>query len=207
MGCFHLLSPASTPTLKKLREELLTVLPEPDGNIDLVTLERMPYLTACVKEALRMGNGTSTRLQRIAPDETLVFQDPQTGKEWTIPAGTPVSLSSLLIHRDEGIFPEAKKFWPERWLESPGLDRYLLTFSKGSRQCLGMHLAYAEMYLTMARVFRAFGTKELEAVGVRSDFGNIELFETTERDVICVADLMVPAVWEGSEGVRIRVVD
>ncbi|RDW94968.1 trichodiene oxygenase [Coleophoma crateriformis] len=205
VGCFHLLTPECTPILMKLRAELLTILPDPDGKIDLVILERMPYLTACVKEALRMGNGTSTRLQRIAPEETLIFPDPQTGKEWAIPAGTPVSLSSLLIHRDESIFQEARKFRPERWLENPGLDRYLLTFSKGSRQCLGMHLAYAEMYLTMARVFRAFGTKELEAAGVKSDFGNIELFETTERDVICVADLMVPAVWEGSQGVRIKV--
>lgn len=207
VGFFHLLSPTSAPMLQKLREELKAVIPDPDGSIDLVILERLPYLTACVKESLRLGNGTSTRLQRIAPEETLLFKDPGTGKQWPIPPGTPVSLSSLIIHRDESIFPQAGKFRPERWIENPGLDRYLLTFSKGSRQCLGMHLAYAEMYLAMARVFRSFGTKELEALGEKSDMGKIELFETDERDVVCVADLMVPAVWEGTQGIRIRVTE
>jgi len=52
-------------------------------------------------------------------------------------------MTSVLIHHNEEIFPESYKFKPERWLEkrpegAPSLDRYLVSFSKGSRQCLGM---------------------------------------------------------------------
>jgi cytochrome P450 len=44
-----------------------------------------------------------------------------------------------------GIFPSPDKFIPERWLQ-PGsqselnrsLDKYLVAFGKGTRQCLGI---------------------------------------------------------------------
>ena len=43
---------------------------------------------------------------------------------------------------DETIFPEPEKFKPERWLkareEGFPLHRYLVSFSKGSRQCVGI---------------------------------------------------------------------
>lgn len=52
-------------------------------------------------------------------------------------------MTSVHIHQNESIFPEAQKFKPERWLEErpegvPPLDRYLVAFTKGSRQCVGM---------------------------------------------------------------------
>jgi hypothetical protein len=81
--------------------------------------------------------------------------------EWEIPPGvglpsisshvrplithfqTPVGMTSVHIHQNPDIFPEPMKFKPERWLEkrpqgAPPLDRYLVSFSKGSRQCAGM---------------------------------------------------------------------
>lgn len=36
------------------------------------------------------------------------------------------------------------------------LERYLVSFSKGSRQCLGINQVYAEAALGIARVVRAF---------------------------------------------------
>lgn len=34
--------------------------------------------------------------------------------------------------------------------EANELEKYLITFSKGARQCLGINLAYAEVTLTLA---------------------------------------------------------
>ena len=56
---------------------------------------------------------------------------------------TPVGMTSVHVHHNEAVFPEPYKFKPERWLQgrpqgSPPLDRYLVAFSKGSRQCIGM---------------------------------------------------------------------
>jgi hypothetical protein len=59
-------------------------------------------------------------------------------------------MTSVHIHQNETIFPEAQKFKPERWLEkrpegSPPLDRYLVSFTKGSRQCVGMQYVPSDL--------------------------------------------------------------
>lgn len=59
-------------------------------------------------------------------------------------------MTSVLMHLNPNIFPSPKTFQPERWLENPRLSKYLVSFSKGSRQCLGMNLAYAELYLCLS---------------------------------------------------------
>lgn len=60
-----------------------------------------------------------------------------------VPPGTPVAMTSVLVHNDARIFPEPEKFQPERWLNADGsrdrtLEKYILSFSRGSRQCLGI---------------------------------------------------------------------
>ena len=83
-------------------------------------------------------------------------------------------MSSPSIQEYEPVFPEPKRFRPERWLEGD-IDvkrRYLVPFSRGSRMCIGMNLAYAEAYHILAAIFRPDGIK-------------MELFETDETDVIC----------------------
>lgn len=45
------------------------------------------------------------------------------------------------MHRNENIFPSPDKFDPERWVDPVAarfLDKYLVPFGKGSRQCVGM---------------------------------------------------------------------
>ncbi len=49
---------------------------------------------------------------------------------------------SWFIHTDENIFPDALAFRPERWIKAAEagdrLDRYMTSFSRGSRQCPGI---------------------------------------------------------------------
>lgn len=199
VGTYHIL--ANVSILRKLKTELATAIPELSKSTPQVTLENLPYLSAVIKESLRLSYGAASRLQRLA-HEPLVFSSGT--KEWTIPPFTPVSMTSVLIHHDESVFPSSHEFRPERWLENPRLDKYLVSFSKGSRQCLGMNLAYAEMYLWLANVFRRFGSKE---VRFDDDEGVIELFETTKEDVEIWADRFNPVVRPGSQAVRIRVLE
>jgi cytochrome P450 len=55
---------------------------------------------------------------------------------------TPVSISTYLTRMDPEIFPEPYNFRPERWIEARQagfpLQKYLVAFSRGNRQCLGM---------------------------------------------------------------------
>jgi len=197
VATYHIL--ANPEILRKLKTELAATIPDPEADIPASRLENLSYLNAIYKEALRLSYGMSCRLQRV-PLEPLPFSAP--GREWIIPAGTPVSMTSILLHHDPAIFPNDKEFLPERWIEDPKLWKYMVSYGAGSRSCLGQNLASAEIHLWLTAVFRRFGTKDVKFEG---DEGTIELVDTDIFDVEVAADRVIPAVRKGSEGVRIRV--
>jgi cytochrome P450 len=192
--------------LKKLKDELKTVMPIPDTVVPLTTLERLPYLNAVMKEGLRLTYGVSCRLTRISPDAPMKYVDPQTGKEWVIPAGVPVGMTSVQIHHMEELFPDSKRFWPERWLtqeaKEKNLERYMVSFTAGGRQCLGKDLAHAELYLSLSAIWRRWGSTSYREEG---DQGVFELYKTGLRDVEIEADHFLPFQQPGSKGIRVRV--
>ncbi len=128
---------ANPDKLRKLKHELAAALPDPNAVPTSTELEKLPYLTAVIQEGLRLHPNPVGRLQRVSPDTPLVYSDRMTKKEWVIPAGTPVSMDARTTHMDSTVFPEPLKFLPERWIDNPNQDRYLLTFSKGTRMCAG----------------------------------------------------------------------
>lgn len=198
---------ADQRVLRTLKAELEAAFPDPEQYMQLVAVEQLPYLAACIQEGLRLSYGASSRLPRICPDETISVTGPSPlngGKLETyhIPPKTPISMTSTLIHHDESIFPNSHTFSPERWLTTPHLDRYLISFSKGSRQCIGINLAYAELYLLLARLFRIYGSQEVRGA---QDKGYLEFFETDIDDVRIHSDYFVPLPKKGSKGIRIAV--
>ena len=111
-------------------------------------LKQRPYLNAVIYEALRIGCGGGVgRLSRMAHEPMLYrsvpSRDAEKQYEYVIPPGYPIGIDTYTIHYNSQIYAEPEKFKPERWLEEHGernhrLDDYLMSFSKGSRQCLGM---------------------------------------------------------------------
>ena len=64
--------------------------------------------------------------------------------EYVLPAGQAISISILLVHHREDLYPDPFAFRPERWLgQSPGTYEWL-PFGGGTRRCLGAALAMAE---------------------------------------------------------------
>ena len=133
VAMFHLTVQAKK--LERLQAEIRSVMPDPSQPANLQQLEKLPYLTAVIMESLRIANSVSTRLARVAPDRSIYFRN------WEIPKGTPVGMTSTLIHQDPNIFEQPLEFVPERWLdpkERQRLERYLVPFSKGTRHCAGI---------------------------------------------------------------------
>ena len=198
---YHLL--ANPPILRKLKTELKAAIPDASTLPTFKQVESLPYLTAVVQEGLRIHAGASIRQQRVAPDEDLVYTDTETAKEWIIPAGTPVSMTPKLIQTLPQYFCDPDTFRPERWIEHPRLDRYLLTFSRGSRICLGMNLAYQELYFVLASIFRRYDVYDETA---EEQGPTLQLYDTVrERDIDMAADLGAPFPKVGSQGLRIKV--
>jgi cytochrome P450 len=181
---------------KKLEEELLAL--SPDRSIpSLAKLEALPYLGAVVIEVLRLSGGPLSRLPRVFPEDATVLRSSHKGQvvEYTVPPGTVLSMSSFYVHRNPELFPNPEEFSPERWLDEKGKrkkekERYLLHFSKGTRGCVGLNLANAEMYLTIAALVLQVGER-------------LELFETGVRDVTPDYDGFAPRVYRGSKGIRV----
>ena len=168
---------------RRLRAELESAIPNSSSIPPLAQLEKLPYLRAVILEGHRFSHGVVSRLPRISPDQPLQF------REWVIPAGTPVSMTSVIQHADPTRFPEPERYNPDRWLNAPErLEKYIVSFSKGTRQCLGINLANAELYLTLATVFRRF---------------DMELYETTARDAEIAHDFFIPHGHADSKGVRV----
>ncbi|KAJ9660877.1 hypothetical protein H2201_006769 [Coniosporium apollinis] len=191
---FYLL--ADPEVLRRLGAELFTIAEE---SVPWKRLEKLPYLTAVIQEGLRLSFGVTSRLVRTCPEETVRYESK--GKLWEIPPGTPISTTGPLYHLDPSIFPDPLRFRPERWLQAGhDLDRYLWSFSKGSRQCLGMNLAYAELYLCLFAVFRKYG-------GPGDHDPRMELFDTSVEDVEFKYDLFVPYPKMESEGIRVVLKD
>ncbi|KAK1723386.1 cytochrome P450 monooxygenase [Colletotrichum acutatum] len=152
VGMFYLLADKSLVT--KALDELSKLDHIPDEELTMKDLETLPFMTGIVKEAIRLSYGPITRLPRVFTHETLQYKD------HAIPPGTPVSQSTYFVHTNAKCFVDPFTFNPDRWVEAAKagfpLERYLTSFTKGSRQCLGIGLAHAELYLTFTRVLRNF---------------------------------------------------
>ena len=133
---FHLLD--NPHILAKLTAEMKSVKQNTEKGPTWQQLEQLPYLTAVMTEGLRLSYGASHRLQRISPDVALKYKD------WVIPTGTPVSMTSVLVHNNPTAFPNPQRFDPERWLgpSAAHSKKYFVSFSKGSRSCLGMKYVF-----------------------------------------------------------------
>ncbi|KAF1953456.1 cytochrome P450 [Byssothecium circinans] len=173
---------AANPAIyTRLHADLVAALPN-RSSFDLQTLEQVPYLKACIMEAVRLSYGLSARNPRTHDREIRYG-------EWVIPRRTCVSMSIPDLSHDEKIFPESRGFVPERWLDGgeKGLEQYMVCFGRGTRSCLGINLAWTELYLVLGMMFRGYKFK---------------LFETDVSDVEMRADYFIPHVRRESKGVR-----
>ncbi|KAL0958927.1 hypothetical protein HGRIS_014243 [Hohenbuehelia grisea] len=155
VGFFHVLD--NPPVLRKLVAELREAWPSVEDQVGLSVLEKLPYLTAVIKESLRVGHGVVSATPRIVGPGDAVIGGVH------VPAGTVVSMSSTYMHLNPDIFENPHQFRPERWLEkrtdSVNLNSYLVPFSRGPRMCLGVNLAWCELYLIFGNLFRKLDLK------------------------------------------------
>jgi cytochrome P450 len=74
--------------------------------------------------------------------------------DYAVDAGTPISVSILLLHHREDVYPQPYAFRPERWLaHKPGTYEWI-PFGGGIRRCLGAALAMAEQRVVLASMAR-----------------------------------------------------
>ncbi|RMY75126.1 hypothetical protein D0863_02806 [Hortaea werneckii] len=151
IGLYYVLS--DTIIKDRLKAEICSVWPDIRSSPPrLEELERLTYLSAVVKESLRMAPGVPSPLPRVVPRTGATI-----GGHF-VPPGTIVGMSPMFVHFSSSHFPHPYRFDPERWLQpdSAALEKWLVPFSRGPRACLGQNLGLCELYIAFANVIRRF---------------------------------------------------
>ncbi|KAJ5710309.1 Cytochrome P450 monooxygenase sdnE [Penicillium malachiteum] len=187
---------------KRLRAELDAAMPDEHETPDPTKLDRLPYFNAVIEEVLRLHPGASLRQDRVAPFEDMCFEYPD-GRKLVLPAGTIVGMTAPLINRHASWHENPDIFDPNRHLESPAAAKRNLTFSKGVRQCLGINLAYVELQIFTAAIFRKYSIYDPELK--RQAGPTMELYKTDLEDITMYADCVTPSLRPGTTGVRVRI--
>lgn len=143
---YHLLK--NPKTMTRLQQELQDAKGRCQLSTPLPTwaeCQTLPYLTAVVKEGLRINPALALPLERVAPRAGLRLGDT------FIPPGTVVGINPWVMQRDIRIFGEDAEQWrPGRWLVENDemvkrMDHHILTFGTGKRTCLGRNIAMLEL--------------------------------------------------------------
>ena len=150
---------------KELRDELLTLVlagHETTANSLAWTWERLvrnPAAHGALLEAVR-GEGDAgeqieativegMRSRPVIPIIGRRVKVPWRLGPYAVPAETPLTMSILLVHHREDLYPEPFEFRPERWLgRKPGTYEWI-PFGGGIRRCLGAALAMAEQRVVL----------------------------------------------------------
>ncbi|KAK7515205.1 cytochrome P450 monooxygenase-like protein [Phyllosticta citriasiana] len=159
----------------------------PDANDNL---DGLKLLAACISEGLRFRPPVALTGSRVVPKGGVDILG------YYIPEGTVVTTQSLSMSRQRpDLFPNYDVFDPTRWLDEEKLAerrRYTAPFGVGARRCPGGNMAYYQMRLILAAIFREFkisvapettpeSMTPFEANGFRSRYDECFLILTPRR--------------------------
>jgi cytochrome P450 family 110 len=133
--------------LPQVKEKLLVELDSLADFDDPLTISRLPYLSAVCNETLRIYPVAFIAFLRLAKSPLEVM-----GNQF--PAGKMLAPTIYLTHHREDLYPEARQFKPERFLERQYSPYEFLPFGGGNRRCIGYALALLEMKLVLATILK-----------------------------------------------------
>ncbi|KAH6678710.1 cytochrome P450 phenylacetate 2-hydroxylase-like protein [Halenospora varia] len=150
MGIAYLSSEHGQEIQKRAYDEIMKVYPDGDAWEKCVMEEKVPYVTAFVREVLRFFTVIPICLPRTSIKD-IKYEDA------VIPSGTTFYMNAWAADFDESHFKAANEFSIERYLDNPegsGTPHY--AYGAGSRMCAGSHLANRELYTAFVRLITAF---------------------------------------------------
>lgn len=157
---FHLLhDDRGGMALGAVTQEVRDALPT-NAEITPEAAASLPYLNACLKEALRCFN-TSALINGMP-----VYSPGAVVDGHFVPKGTTCQFSAFSASRSPRHFRDPLRYRPERWLPRDHRlydDRYadddlaaFTPFSHGPRMCSGKEIAWWQVRLVMAKVLWSF---------------------------------------------------
>jgi len=185
---------------KELRDELLTLVlagHETTANQLAWTWERLvrnPAAHDALRGAVRgagdpaeQAEATIVEAMRSRPVIPIIgrrVKVPWRLGPYAVPAETPVTMSILLVHHREDLYPEPFEFRPERWLgRKPGTYEWI-PFGGGIRRCLGAALAMAEQRVVLTTMARRLDLEADDPAPERAVHRNVTMIPSRGARVV-----------------------
>ncbi|KAH8269316.1 hypothetical protein KR018_003210, partial [Drosophila ironensis] len=160
---------------QRLREEILPRLK--NGVVAFDELNSLPYLDACLQEAIRIFPPSFMSSKLCTENIELTNKD---GPNFVVEKGIAVVVPNYCFMQDEEYFADSKAFQPERFIEPDAAKNYrgqgvFLGFGDGPRICIGMRFATAQIKAAIVELITKFNVRvnpktrkdnELEPTGI-----------------------------------------
>jgi cytochrome P450 len=139
---------------QRVRDEISGAGLGKDGSaIRFADAQMLPFLQACITEALRIFSPIPMGLPRVVGPGGLTI-----GSQ-TFAKGTILSINPHVIHLSKEIWgADAREFNPDRWLkaDSAMMQKYWVPFGAGYASCPGQNIARIELSKITAMLVRDF---------------------------------------------------
>ncbi|MFF5444170.1 cytochrome P450 [Streptomyces sp. NPDC012888] len=140
---------------ERAREEVRRVVGDRTPGAE--DLERLPYLTQVLKEAMRLYPAAPVIGRRAVAATTVDGH--------LVPAGADVIVAPWVTHRHPRYWPDPDRFDPERFTPEAeaGRPRYAwFPFGGGPRACIGQHFSMLESVIALAMVLREYSLEPVD---------------------------------------------
>ncbi len=127
------------------------------GELDLAGVKRLAHLDNCLHETERLHPVAHLLVRQAAEEFELAGH--------VVPAGTMVIAAPSVSHRLPEEHARPDDYWPDRYTEGREgrLERQaLIGFGGGLHRCTGVHFAYLEMKVIVARLLRRYDFRLLD---------------------------------------------
>jgi len=156
---------------RRLREEIMAA--QKGEDLSYNELMQLPFLDAICRETLRLYPMATFISRETNKDIVMPVSEPIRGRdgrlmgEVTVPRGTTILVGILGWNCSKAVWGEDALEWkPERWLsplpktvtesQIPSVYSHIMTFTGGSRSCVGFKFAEVEIKAVLATLLPAF---------------------------------------------------
>lgn len=132
--------------MEQLRAELTTVLGGATPSAE--QLEQLPYLDAVVKESMRVLPPVPFLVRKV--------MEPTNLGGFELRKNDRVAVSPYMTHHAPELYPEPRRFVPERWFRIKPDPYEYLPFGAGPRACIGKMFAMREIKVALAMILQRY---------------------------------------------------